>query len=426
MASTAEHEHCTFASLPHLLVLSILWRVPLDARLRCAAVCKAWRALLAPRSVWARIDLSPASGVRAASDALLHAAAMRARGALCALDVSDCGRITRTGLDAVLAVNAGALRELRVAGTRLLCRHDVDALLLRAAPQLRILEADVWCMPADAHALLRGDAPYAPLRVRRLTVMRGGREDDDKVLALAADVAEHTSLTSLQLEHAALSAPAALDAVVDAALARQLRKLALLYCRLTPAAAASLARLLACGGALRELTLSNCGRELLNEPTAALLGDALRRNATLASLTLCSASLWSNAAAATSLLRALTGHPSLRAVELSCHTGHAEGCLPAVGAALGALVAANAPALRSLDISGSYLGEQGLLPLLRALPRNTHLRTLKCGYTGVCAAFARDELLPAVRANRGLRELVLRHTCVHALEAEALVARRES
>jgi hypothetical protein len=46
------------------------------------------------------------------------------------------------------------------------------------------------------------------------------------------------------------------------------------------------------------------------------------------------------------------------------------------GAALGALVAANAPALTQLDVSESNLWDEGLRPLMRALRTNTHLRKL--------------------------------------------------
>jgi hypothetical protein len=78
-----------------------------------------------------------------------------------------------------------------------------------------------------------------------------------------------------------------------------------------------------------------------------------------------------------------------------------------VAAALGALVAANAPALQELDVSGDEVAEEEFGELLDALPRNTHLRALGCEYEpgSASAAFVRERLLPAVRANASLRTL---------------------
>ncbi len=72
--------------------------------------------------------------------------------------------------------------------------------------------------------------------------------------ALAADLAAHPSLTGLAVTcHGDLMA-GALDALVDAALARRLASVAL-HCHFVPAEAPALARLLR-GDALRELALT--------------------------------------------------------------------------------------------------------------------------------------------------------------------------
>jgi hypothetical protein len=68
-----------------------------------------------------------------------------------------------------------------------------------------------------------------------------------------------------------------------------------------------------------------------------------------------------------------------------------------------------------------------LAPIVEALARNRHLRELDIRYNGVSEAFAREQLLPAVRANRTLRALrCARHRGdgVAAGEAEELVRRR--
>jgi Ran GTPase-activating protein (RanGAP) involved in mRNA processing and transport len=167
-----------------------------------------------------------------------------------------------------------------------------------------------------------------------------------------------------------------------------------------------LARLLG-GDALRELFLFNGedGEQLLDEPSATLLANALRANSTLTDLTLEAVNLWSDPAAAELLLHAATAHPSLRKLEL--HSNRVNASTQAIGRALGALVAANAPALEYVNLADCQLGEVGLGPLVEALPANTHLKTLRCYYNGVSAAFARERLLPAARANTSLRALVL-------------------
>ncbi len=76
-----------------------------------------------------------------------------------------------------------------------------------------------------------------------------------------------------------------------------------------------------------------------------------------------------------------------------------------MGQALGALVAADAPALTELDVSNGCLGDAGMGPLIDALPLNTHLRTLIIVYACITEAFTAQRLLPAVRANASLREL---------------------
>jgi hypothetical protein len=134
--------------------------------------------------------------------------------------------------------------------------------------------------------------------------------------------------------------------------------------------------------------------------------------------------LWRDPAAATALLGALTGHASLRSLDICYNEAEPAGQEEA-GAALGALVAANAPALTELRVLDCDLGDAGLRPLFDALPANTHLRTLYCSNNRLSDAFVRDALLPAVRANSSLRELWAgRVWDAAAREAEALVQRR--
>jgi Ran GTPase-activating protein (RanGAP) involved in mRNA processing and transport len=114
--------------------------------------------------------------------------------------------------------------------------------------------------------------------------------------------------------------------------------------------------------------------------------------------------LWDEPAAGAVLCAALTGHPRLRAINLA---GNRVPSRADSGAALAALVAANAPALQQLNVSDSELGDAGMGPLVDALRHNTHLTKLDCTYNFMSEAFARDRLLPAVRANSSLRTLIV-------------------
>jgi hypothetical protein len=250
-------------------------------------------------------------------------------------------------------------------------------------------------------------------------------------VSLFADVAAHASLTELLLYSALFDVPEVLDAFVDAALTLPLlRTVKLFGCRLLPASAPALARLLG-SGTLTELTIHhNVHLALLDAPAAVLLGNALRANSTLTSLTLHCAQLLSNHAAATALLDALTGHGSLRELSITADGLGRKISLEDqqhAGTLLGVLIAADAPALTMLDVNRCGLSDAGLHPLFEALPGNAHLRTLDSSYNDNSKAFAALVLLPAVRANTSLRTL---STHAHgrqsdaAREAEALVKSR--
>jgi hypothetical protein len=397
-----------FAALPHALALAVCALLPVDQRLRCSEVCRGWRALLSDASLWLRLDLSAASGVARSSDALLRAAAVRAAGGLQALDLTGCSRVSFGALSTVAAENSAALVELRIAALRdtwpeaLALSIQQLQQLLEAAPQLRVLEADARCHGVEeARRLLRNEAPFALPRVHKLLLagLAGAA-----VPSFAEDAAAHASLTGVKLVRAGLRMPAALDAVVDAALQLRLTYLDLYNCRLEPASVPSLARLLG-GNALRTLVVEGEPATLVDEPAALLLGNALRANTTLTAATFKFVDLFGNAAAAAALLGALTAHPSLRKLVVSGNsaTGLEAPVVAAARAALAALVAANAPALQELHMRNCRLGDAGLGALVHALPQNTHLRVLDCSGNATSAKFMRTRLLPAVRANAWLQ-----------------------
>ena len=236
----------------------------------------------------------------------------------------------------------------------------------------------------------------------------------------------HESLEVLEVKHTPLSAPTVIYAFSASALAINLRDLNLKYCNLLPASVPALARLIQ-GGALESLVIDNGEIPLLDEAAAVQLADAVAASRTLTRLKLESSLFWDDATAAAAVMRALTGHPRLQEVGLSWNDAPDQ---LAAGAALGALVATNTPALQTLDVQWSRLGDAGLGGLCDALPRNTHLRELKLQRTGMTVAFARHTLWPSVRANTSLRILDINEywggaqTPPEVLEAAALLTAR--
>ena len=227
---------CNFASLPLPVVLSIFALLPADARARAAAVCLAWRHALtvgpSAWKLWMELDLSETSGVTCArGDAALEGAAALARGRLRTLKLCDfeAPPQPRTFTDAallrVVTANAG-LEELTYASANSLYAKvgELQA-LVAAAPALRRLVTCAWAdTAATARALLRREPPYGALRLLGLGIKDESAasplRNSNGVVALAADVAACESLRGLVLYCAALQAPAAVAALVDAVLTR--------------------------------------------------------------------------------------------------------------------------------------------------------------------------------------------------------------
>jgi hypothetical protein len=117
------------------------------------------------------------------------------------------------------------------------------------------------------------------------------------------------------------------------------------------------------------------------------------------------ACLWREPEAAVALLHALTGHPCLKQLSFADNRFDVDADaadVVAVGAALGALVAANATSLETLDLTSAFLFDGGMRALFEALPHNTHLRTLQCGDNYLSEEFEQECVLPAVQANTSL------------------------
>ena len=383
--------------LPSDAVEIIFSLLPVDNRLRCREVSRAWRAFLQRLRFWRVCNLS---GVVKQYASLLHAAAARAGGQLRVLDVSMWKALDKVALTAVAAENAASLTVLRAAGGQSFEPEEVEA-LLAAAPKLATLLCDVNCVVPDALRLLRNEAPFGAVCVSRLFTYcsaEGERFD----AALASAIAGHVSLTSLHIDMP-LDDVADLDAVVDLAVSKPLSLLELQYCGLSAASLPSLTRLLATGS-LKELTIIG------NEENETFLGDDLPtfcvalRSSRLRALSLIAVNLGGSLDAYLALLHALIGHPTLQ--ELNCRMdppGEELACI-AVGHSLALLVTADSP-LHTLDVTSCFLGDGGMRPLFRAVAISQRLRTLVCRGNAISIANAHDVVLPAVQANTSLREL---------------------
>jgi hypothetical protein len=432
----AAGDAASIASLPPELLRRVLCLLPADARARCALVCRGWRVTLDDVRLWTTcLDLGQLQrGASRADDALLLAASARARGQLAALHVPQRGRLSHAALLSVVRANADALRELRF-----LWLDDADSLvelscataatlselaaLLDAAPQLRVCHtrvckadsgADEEAAAAKMHRMLRGDGVYACLRIHALSV---AHLDEACVEALAAFVASHATLSRLSISHTAVSVMPVLEAAA-AQTHRPLTQLGLWRCNVNAATAPALAAVIR-GGALRRLSLYEDAPRM-DAPSMMLLASALRACTSLTSLFLSLHAWRVDAAAAAALLGSLAAHASLRFLFVSSETV-SEQDAAAAGAAFAAIVAANSPALTGLCVDRCALGDAGLRPLARALRTNTQLLSLSLAENEMSAAFAHDELLPAVRANTTLRGL---STEGAAREAEELIERR--
>ena len=427
VADAVVQRTCAFPELPLEAVLAIFSLLPADQRLRAAEVSRGWRATVARPELWQRLDLSLASGVardtsapradmhplwgaepeHPVSPALLRAVVARARGTLTSIDVSEDAFADLAELVDALGASA-ALVEMRV---NTLPLNAVTA-LLAGLPQLLELYAGVRCEAAEAAELLAGGLPVLRLRELVLRPLCSDTLPPALVRALA-DARLQPQLRRLELSHVEFGAPpGAMDAVADAVVARRtLTALCFHFSRLT-----ALAGMPALSRALRDGALTKleifCGlARFLSVDSVLALRAALRSSSTLTTLRISAPRSIGGARpglALAALVEILVGHRSLSKLDLSGSCmDHA-----AVGTALAALLAADAPALTELDVSYCRLGgEAGLGPLCDVLPCNSHLRTLDFRGNDMreCpTGFMRARLLPAVRANTGLRKLWVR------------------
>ena len=404
------------SALPHALALRIFAVVPADSRARCASVQRAWHAALADPAAWVRLDLSLSSGVawRCLTDAALLGAASKAAGRLAYLDVRGSNRLSLEALHSVLAANASTLTELRACAWQL--RRDTGA-----------VESDEDAQ--DMLALRRLAPALTTLVVRHEA---GAGEDVGDVEDANPD--DHASPHMSGLSRAELDALLSDDGSAGAAMLEHLETN--VFCALPDAPALLAADEEPYKGrlALRCLIITRDVRlallallgQLPAEPRPPLplaaLGAALRRS-TLTGLNMVPPMPRGEPLldVIRTVLDACIGHPTLAHLHLHLpqqggrrvimNRGDA-GCSvpPEISSRLGALVAANAPALLTLRTRDVSFQDADVAPLVDGLQSNSHLRTLDLGdVNSISPGFASARLLPVFRdgINASLRRLRL-------------------
>ena len=369
--------------------------LPVDERARAACVCRSWRAFLTDTSLWQVLDLTPAGGVAAErlTGDLVQGAVARAAGSLRVFRLNDVPMRNGEALASVVDTfefHGAALEEVSTDVS--LDDNELPA-IFAAAPRLQVLNADIECPCEVLVPMLRNEAPYGALRVRKLVVWYRSLEAAP-VLALAAAVASHESLTRLEVERVDF-APG-LNALVDAAAERRVSSLFIHdICRCDAETVRAITRLLQ-RGSLTTLRLDCAGFPRAPEASVVELCAALRACHTLTHLRLLIDPLvGADRHTLTELMDAAAALPVLSDLNL---LGSEMQDVVAFGHAVGALLAANPPSLHTLSVSFCHLGDEGLGPLLDGLAANTHLRRLDCDANDPSDAFERNRLRPAMAA----------------------------
>ena len=416
-----------FGELPWDFVALVLLRLPLDARLRAREVSRGWRALLNDPRFWLVLDFSPGSGVEArVSRALLFAAGERGRGHLHTLNLTGVGGLSYEDLAQFVAAQGQSLRSVTVLEWLMISADSVTR-LCRSAP-LCTLRCGVYCSgPAEALPLLRCEAPCALLHVVKLWVS-GFYNNEHAVLDFAAALPSHRGkIKVLTVYKAPLRNGAVANALMRGVAEADVSYVSFENCHLAPASLPVLTRLLQAG--CREgLDINNYEHALFEAGPDLTSFCHTLRSSTLQTLRLSTCDLWRDRTAAGELLAALVGHLTLRELTLLFSgVGDTDDARRAAGEQIASLITHNS-ALQKLDLSWSFLGDAGLAPIFEALPCSSTLKELLFYDEIIGREFARDVILPAVRANTSLRTLrihVFGRTGVPELtEAQDIVAAR--
>ena len=421
---------------PPNVVALLFSLLPLDTRLRAREVCRGWRGFLEDASFWTRVDLSASCCVNprflTSEDralALLRAACARAKDNVLSVDLTGVDTDGHPDLDpfviewwetASAAIKA-SLRDLVAPPDRALEVERVTE-LCRALPLCRV-RCGVQSGAVELLPLLRREPPYELLTNNALRATRtidfGGEDDEDDeadaedgdqaFLDLASALSVCMGMEKLHFFDVPLTTRAVLDALVDAAISASIKDMDFEECGLSQTALPALTRLMQSPG-FERLSVWNDDATLFEGPALPAFCAAVRNCKSLKTLELESVRLWDDMAAASQLIAALEGLPALHKLGLwNNRTDGTPAMQRAVGECLARLIACST-SLRVLKLCGTELGETGLAPIFEALRNNNSLTELcfddeMFAKERVSLDFARDVVLPAVRANTSLRKL---------------------
>jgi len=384
---------------PPNVVALLFSLLPLDARLLAREVCRGWRLFLEDFSFWQSLDFSAAAAERltvALTWGLVRAACARAKGTLHTLKLQGRREVPFAALEELVAENGESLRSLMMPTTLILDAADVGR--LRQAAPLCELSCNVQCEGAEAVALMRCElvCPFF-LTVKNL-------DTEQLQTDFASTLATHTGIKGLLLLGGNLA-----DAVLNlslAVVAAGVESIGFGHCGLTPMALPALTLLLR-SEVLHCFILSNHG-VLLTGPDLLAFCDALRSNSSLYHIMLNNGNLWADPADAGMVLAALAARTTPFTLGLDGNrVGETQAQQLAAGTQLAQLITAGG--LEELNLNDCNLGEAGLVPIFETLPRASRLMCLAFGGDELSPEFARDVLLPAVRANNSLRSLNFRY-----------------
>jgi hypothetical protein len=456
----------------HEVIALVLPLLPVAPRVRCAAVCRAWRDAAAAPSVWAELDfreddtLPGRAYARPSVDTLALVALCRRAGAslralhldyeasvfrlsaasvIYALQTSGAGAVLRDltlpapentpfeydgfRLDQLLLTAAqvfalkAACPALRVAACGVFCQSDADAAIAAAAlpGPLVLCFARSWCdrAPDDASASVVPAHWLAPSVASMLIMSDSGEElghpTNAEVVRLgeALRAAPASSLRHLDVFSGDMSDTGA--EALAAALRSETCALQTLFVNsLTDVCALTLASALATNSSLRNLRLRGPG--LLGAATATALGAALGQNTTLRVLEL-EAAL--DDAAMASLGRAISESSTLKGLcLLNLHPMLSEVGLHAFSAVLRPEARCRLEALkltvrRSVQHDAAALlcsaaAEPGAAPALKALSIECAGPHDEAAPLGAAGAWWLESVCAMLRANTTVQELSLK------------------
>jgi hypothetical protein len=439
-----------FESLPHAVQVHIFDMLPISMRLRCTGVCRAWRLALRDPAAWRHVAVPDFEFTEVNSYDVFGAVVAWSQGQLETLDLSNVEVSNKSFLDDILfASESGVQPQLRELRLGPLDFRDSDEILhiLEKAPQLQLLAvASKWSHCYDpvakcfAHELYRGAVRIRTLGLDLELTGMGDVEQQALFTRIRNLVGQLTypDFTALHIDFDVLN-DTILDFLAELAESHEpaLCLLGLKQFEDWPGVNLRTTVRLLRLDAVRHFASNFWANHLTHDDDSidpeiwteicAAVSGCTSLHTVLVDPRLAHMS----ARASRQFTAALAGHPSIARIQLDDEeeVDYDEGpwpvwvrvcCSHEYGRGIAEIIAANAPALRRMYVCDAALEEDGMNLLVDVLPRNTHLRQLFFGTSVRFIAniddptpsrsfwrrdYIKDRFIPALRRNRGLRQL---------------------